>query len=289
MNFKHILSEIEKSDPEVYEKLSDRRQVLKGFGAKVAMVALPFALGSMFKKAYGQTSKPVVDSLNLALEFEYLEYTYYRQGNNTGGLISATDLPGFKAIEAQEKAHIDFLNKTITELGGIPFKPKNYTAPTTVAPYVPAAYDFTKGGTYTPFSDYRTFLILAQIFEDTGLHALQGQMPELLSNNGVLQQAFRLQATEARHAAFVRLVRRLAPINAAETPAPWITNNIPPTIPLQTYYLGEDNVEQNGIVTTTLPNIYYADGVMPKISATAAFDEPFDKTKVLSLIAGFKL
>lgn len=289
MNFKHILSDIEKADPEVYERLSGRREVFKNFGSKVALAALPFAIGAMFNKAYGKTTDAVIDALNLALEFEYLEYTYYRQGTNTGGLIPANDMAGFKAIEAHEKAHVTFLINTIKSLGGVPFTPKNYTHPTTVAPYVPAAYDFTKGGTYTPFSDYKTFLILAQIFEDTGIHALQGQMPALLDNNAILTQAFQLLETEGRHAAYVRHVRRLAPISAPETPTPWISNNIPPTIPLQTYYTGEDNLMQNGINVSGLPNIYYNDGVMPKISATAAFDEPFDKTRVLSLIAPFKV
>jgi hypothetical protein len=289
MNFKHILDEIEKSDPEVYERLSGRRQVFKSFGSKVALATLPFALGSVFKKAYGQTTDGVVNALNLALEFEYLEYTYYRQGNNTGSLIPVNDLPGFKVIEAQEKAHIDFLNTTITTLGGVPFKPNNFTAATTVAPYVPAAYDFNSGGAYTPFSDYKTFLLLAQVFEDAGLHAIQGQMSALLGNNPILTQAFQLQAVEARHAAFVRHIRRIAPINAPEQPAPWINNNIPPTIPLQSYYNGEDRTEQNGINLSAIQNPYYNNGTMPKISITAAFDEPFDKARVLSFIAPFKL
>ncbi len=289
MNFKHILNEIEKTDPEVYEKLSGRREVLKGFGSKVALAALPFAIGSMFKKAYGQTTDAVIDALNLALEFEYLEYTYYRQGNNTGGLIPTTDLPGFKAIEAQEKAHINFLITTITAMGGIPFTPKNYSHPTTVAPYVPAAYDFEMNSTYTPFSDYRTFLILAQVFEDTGVHALQGQIPTLLGNNEVLTQAFQIMEVEARHAAFVRTIRRLAPIDAPETPTPWITNNIPPTIPFQDYYVGEDRVEHDGVISLYSENPNYPSGTSPQVAATAAFDEPYDKAKVLSLIAPFKV
>jgi len=289
MDFKHIITEIEKSDPEVYERLSDRRSVLKNFGSKVALAALPFAIGSLFNKAYGKSTDAVIDALNLALEFEYLEYTYYHQGNNTNSLIPSTDLPGFQVMESHEKKHINFLNTTITAMGGVPFKPKNFGAATTVAPYVPAAYDFTMGGVYTPFSDYKTFLLLAQVFEDTGIHAIGGQMQTLLSNNPVLTQAFQLQSVEARHAAFVRHIRRIAPINAPEEPAPWITNNIAPTIPFQSYYNGEDRLEQNGIVIETFTNSYYNNGQMPKISATAAFDEPFDKAKVLVLIAPFKL
>lgn len=288
MNFKHILSEIEKSDPEVYEKLSGRREALKGFGAKVALATLPLALGSMFKKAYGKTTDAVVDALNLALEFEFMQYTYYRQANNTGGLIPANDANGFKAMELQEKKHVAFLEDTITAMGAVPFKPNNYSSPSTVHPYVPAAYDFSMGGTYTPFSDYPTFLIIAQVLEDTGIHALQGQMATFSGSNPLLVQAYQLQAAEARHAAFIRHIRRIDPINAVEEPAPWITNNIPPTIAFQPYYKGEDNLQQLGITITNLPNIYYNTGTMPKESATAAFDEGYSMEMVKSLIAPFK-
>src|ERR1700748_2808114 len=107
MNFKYILNEIEKADPEVYEKLSGRRHVLKSFGSKVAVAALPLAIGSLFKKAYGKTTDAVTSALNFALKLEYMEYNYYHVANNTGGLISAAELPGFQTIEAQELAHIN--------------------------------------------------------------------------------------------------------------------------------------------------------------------------------------
>lgn len=288
MNFRNILSEIEKTDPEVYERLSTRRNALSSFGSKVAVAALPLALGAMFKKAYGKTTDAVVDALNVALEFEYLEYTYYRQGNNTTSLIPSTDAPGFKVIENHEKQHVNFLNATITAMGAVPFTPKNFTDPTTLAPYVPAAYDFTSGGTYHPFADYKTFLLLAQVFEDTGIRAIAGQMPALSTNNELLIQAFQLQAAEARHSAFIRHVRRIAPILAPEEPAPWINNNIPPTIPFQPAYVGEDRVEQEGVVILSLPNSFSDNGSIPQISATAAFDEPLDKDKVMAIIKPYK-
>ena len=288
MNFRNILSEIEKTDPEVYERLSTRRHALSSFGSKVAVAALPLALGAMFKKAYGKTTDAVVDALNVALEFEYLEYTYYRQGNNTTSLIPSTDASGFKVIENHEKQHVNFLNATITAMGAVPFTPKNFTDPTTVAPYVPAAYDFTSAGTYHPFADYKTFLLLAQVFEDTGIRAIAGQMPALSTNNELLIQAFQLQAAEARHSAFIRHVRRIVPILAPEEPAPWINNNIPPTIPFQPVYVGEDRVEQEGVVILSLPNSFSDSGAIPQISATAAFDEPLDKDKVMAIIKPYK-
>lgn len=288
MNFRNILSEIEKTDPEVYERLSTRRGALSSFGSKVALAALPLALGSMFKKAYGKNTDAVVDALNLALEFEYFQYTYYRQGNNTTSLIPANDAAGFKVIENHEKQHVNFLNATITAMGAVPFTPKNFTDPTTIAPYVPAAYDFTASGAYQPFADYKTFLLLAQVFEDTGIRAIAGQMPAISPNNELLIQAFQLQAAEARHSAFIRRIRRIAPILAPEEPAPWINNNIPPTIPFQPVYLSEDNVEHEGVVVLNLPNNFSTDGKIPQISATAAFDEVLAKDKALAIIKPYK-
>ena len=300
MNFKNILREIEKSDPEVYERLSGRRQVLKSFGSKVAVAALPLAIGSLFKKAYGKTADAngVISALNLALEMEYFEYNFYHTANSLPDLIppssaypSGNDKAGFLAIEAQEKAHILLLNGVITTLGGVPFTPKYYSAAAVNPLYVPSAYDFTAGGLYSAvFNDYPTFLIMAQVFEDTGIHAYQGQIPSLWSNASVLGQAFQIQSTEGRHAAHVRLIRRQAPISAPENPAPWISNNIPPTIALQNYYLGEDNTQQiGGIDISTLKDAYSSTGTVPLLSATAAFDEGMDMPAILSLIQPFLL
>ena len=297
MNLRNILSEIEKVDADVFEQQSDRRNVLKNFGSKLALAAVPFAASALFSKASAQTAAakttapdPVVVALNVILEQKYLAYAFFRHGNNTGSLIPAADLAGFQAIEAHGKAQINFLNVTITNLGGVPFKPNHYTDPTTTAPYVPAAYDFTAHGTYpNVFTTYESFLIIGQLIEDTGVHAIKGQIAALMANMDVLVNIFGLQATEARHAAFVRLVRRLNPGLSPEYPAPWITNNIPPTIPTRNYYDGEDNVEHKSIIITTLPDQYAAGGVVPQISATAAFDEGYPTATIMTLMAPFKL
>ena len=300
MNFSNILSQIEKADPEVYEKLSGRRHVLKSFTSKVAIAALPFAIGSLFKKAYGQTTSAVTDALNFALELEYLEYNFYHTANNTGALIpgsagvAGNDLAGFQTIEAQERQHILFLQNTILQLGGTPYTPKNYNAAASNPLYVPTAYDFTASGTYPVFSSYTTFLIIAQLLEDTGVHAIKGQLAAFLGNATLFIQGMELQSTEARHAAHVRLIRRLlGTALAPDYPAPWINNNIPPagTPPdqFQAYYLNEDNVLQNGIKITGLPDAYSSTATVPQLSATAAFDEAYDKTTVTNLIKAFML
>jgi hypothetical protein len=288
MDIRNILQDIEKADPEVYERLSPRRHVLKSFGAKVAVAALPLAIGSLFKKAYGKTTDAVVDALNFALELEYFEYTFYRTATNTGALIPAGDLPGFQTVQAHELAHVKFLINTITSLGGTPFTPNHFSDPTTEGYYVPAAYDFTQGGAYHTFDNYASFLIVASIFEDTVIRAYNGQI-STFAGSALFTQVQQILATEGRHASFVRLIRRNPPISAQETPAPWINNNIPPTAALQPFYLGEDNTIQKNINITLLPGVTGATGTIPQMSATAAFDEPETKTTVLNLLAPFIL
>ena len=294
MDLKNILQEIEKADPEVYEKLSGRRDILKSFGSKVAVVALPFALGSLFKKAYGKTTDTVVATLNFLLELEYLEYNFYHTAMSTGSnsttyLIPQADRAGFQMVEDQERAHINFLRTTLDNMGAVPFTPKNYTGdPVTGNPYSPSAYDFTANGTFPVYTSYASFLQVAEALEDTGIRAYQGQLSNLLANtNGIMTQVMQINSVEARHASFVRLLRRfynLAPYDQAVKP--WITNNIPASIPLQANYLGEDNTIQKGQDITTIEGV---SGNIPMTAATEAFDEPIDKATATSLIARFKL
>ena len=69
MNLQNIINEIEKVDPEVYERFDSRRQAMKNFAnlsGKIALAAVPMAVASMFNKAYGQTPGDVNAVLNFA-------------------------------------------------------------------------------------------------------------------------------------------------------------------------------------------------------------------------------
>jgi hypothetical protein len=292
MNIINILKEVERTDPEVFDRLSGRRDMLKGFGTKVAAAALPLAFGSLMQKAYAKTNAlgTVLDVLNFALEQEYIAYNFYHSAMSTGSnstvfLIPEADRPGFQAIEDQEKSHVNFLRQAIDAMGKVPFTPKYYTVdPVTGNPYTPASYDFTAGNKYPVYTDYTMFLKLASAFEDSGVRAYLGQMalPELLADNATLSQVMQITTVEARHAAYVRLLRRS--IGAIDYPKPWITNNIPPDIFLQPFYLREENAMQQDVDITSIEGV---NGSLANDAASEAFDEPLEKPEVIALMMPF--
>jgi len=274
MNILNILEEIEKVDGEVYERLSPRRAAMKqfyGMGSKVAMAAVPLALGSMFKKAYGQSTSTVVDVLNFALTLEYLEYYFYQTGAATSGLIPAgTPAVGaINTIRDHELAHVNLLKGAITASGGTPVS------------FVATQFDYTAKGTFpTVFSNYPIFLAVAQAFEDTGVRAYKGQAPALMGSPSVLQTALQIHSVEARHASHIRQMRKAPAGGGVTALKPWITGANDSGVPqVDAVYKGEDNVTQLGINITSLGFSVNA--------STEAFDEFLVKADVLAIASLF--
>jgi rubrerythrin len=220
MNISSILHEIENTDTEDYQKLSDRRQLLKNLGAKMASAVLPLSLTSFVNHAQNPAVS-VVDALNLALELEYFEYAFYRTANNTPGLIPESDIAGFKVIESHEKSHVGYLTKTIASIGGVPFKP-NGLSHIADSYYVPSAYDFTRGGVHMVFNDYSTFLMTSQAIEDAGIRAYS-VIFESLAGHPVYAQIQRIATAEGRHAAHSRMLRQ--DMRVPNVPAEWLSND----------------------------------------------------------------
>jgi hypothetical protein len=281
MNLQNILTEIEKTDPEVYDRVDTRRNAMKSFAktsGKIALAAIPFALGSMFQKAYSSPTAPtdiIFDTLNFALTLEYLEANFYIKAVASGIIPTGDALTSLTVIRDHENEHVNFLKTAISAAGGTPV---SFTA---------ASFDFTAKGTFpNVFSDYGTLLAVAQTFEDTGVRAYKGQAPNLISNNDYLTAALQIHSVEARHAAHLREMRKMANllVPAGVDVKPWITLNQSGigTSAVQASYNGEENVTQAGVMITNIggQNISAA-------AASEAFDEPLTKDQVTAIVTPF--
>ncbi len=267
MNLQNIFNEIEKKDPEIYERLDNRRNIMrrfKNFGGRLSLAAVPVALGGMLNKAYGQTPATIVDILNFVLKLEYLESEYYTIATGTPGLIDPSETTSFNIMKQQEDGHVAFITSAITSLGG--------------TPDLTPEFDFTAGGTYKVFEKYESFLGVSQLFEDTCVRAYKGQVNGLLSNNEVLTAALQIHSVEARHAAHVRKIRRT--ISGSNTEKPWISGNSTNLKQAQATYDGEENTIQVGIDVETFRN------TNTRI-ATESFDEPLTMDEVEAIIKPF--
>ncbi|WP_439881417.1 ferritin-like domain-containing protein [Pontibacter sp. MBLB2868] len=264
MNIFRIIQDIEKVDNEVYDRLSSRRKAFGDFGKfgkKVAMAAVPIAMGTMFKKAYGQSSGSIADVLNFALTLEYLESEFYMQGLNASGLNFGDTRTFFTQVRDNEVAHVNFLKTALQSLGATPVSKPNF--------------DFTAGGNFPDWNtNFQTFLALSQAFEDTGVRAYKGQAGNLVSNSDVLTAALKIHAVEARHAAVVRRIRGLKG---------WITldeRGAGMPAATQAVYNGEAETMQLGVNVPSVSSIS-AENV------SEAFDEPLSKQAVLDIAGLF--
>lgn len=276
MNLFNILQEIEQVDGEVYDRLSVRRKAMRqfaGFGRKVALASLPFALGSMFKKAYAQNSTANIEGvLQFALTLEYLEAEFYSLAIAAPALIPAGPaLTAITTIRDHENQHVAFLKTTIESLD--------------VKPIDKPTFDFSggKGSKTGPFADvflnYDTFLAVAQTFEDTGVRAYKGQTSELLRVKDVLTAALNIHSVEARHAAHIRQMRKARGANVK----PWITGSDSGIgAAVEASYKGEENEVQGGIKIVDIN-----EKGITVMAATEAFDEPLTKSEVLAIVAPF--
>lgn len=276
MNLQNIFNEIEKQNSEIYERLDDRRQVMQRFkkiGGRLALTAIPVALGGMLNKAYSQAPASIIDILNFALTLEYLESEFYTKAVATSGLIEVSEQSSFTIIRNHESEHVAFLTAAIKASGGTPI-----TKPT---------FDFTAGGAFPDVfatKNYPVFLALSQTFEDTGVRAYKGQAAGLISNNDVLTAALQIHSVEARHASHIRKVRR----KAGASLKPWITEKSTGGIgaAVQATYNGEENTNQGGVNIAGLKRLTGSVSTSTDI-ATEAFDEPLTMAQVLAIAKPF--
>ncbi|MDB5201054.1 MAG: dessication-associated protein [Ferruginibacter sp.] len=295
MNMLNIISEIEKRDPEVFEKISPRRKAMKefaNFGGKVALASIPFALGSMFKKAYGGPTDAITDVLQFALTLEYLEAEYYTTALAAPGLtatLTGAARGAIQTISAHETAHVAALKATLQALGTTPVAKPTFDFSAGSGPGGPGLGNGPLSGANSPFVNYAVFLAVAQTFEDTGVRAYKGQAGNLITNNDVLTAALQIHSVEARHASHIRQMRRATglAVPAGVTVKPWITLNqsgvaAPFDAYVQSSYNGEEVTSQANVnIMTVGGNTFSA------AAASEAFDEPLTKAEVLAIVDGF--
>lgn len=274
MNLNTVFGELEKVDPEVYDRLNTRRSAMRRFAnlsGKMALAAVPLAIGSMFKQAYAgnnSTTETVIQVLQYALTLEYLEAAFYVKGLAEAPIPPGASRTAIQTISNHETLHVAFLRTAITSLGAQPGTSPNF--------------DFTAKGTFpTVFSDYNTFLAVAQTFEDTGVRAYKGRAAELVKGGDLLTAALNIHSVEARHASHIRQMRR------ALTPSvdvkPWITNEISGVgAAVNASYAGEANTMQATIQIVSINSM-----AITVEDATEAFDEGLTRDQVLAIVTPF--
>jgi hypothetical protein len=213
-------------DPELVERLVDRKTEIdqgtparSGIATALAIGSVPIALAALSRDAFGQSAlDPAIKAvLDFALALEIFENEFYKAvlgtsssaaQNNAFATVrtAAAAVPGAVAtltqIQKHEAAHV----ATLQSLGAT--NGFNLSA---------TSFDFTGnrsasgGGPFAKATTDLAFLLeVAQGAEDTGVRAYKGQAGNLMSNSAILEGALRIHSVEARHAARIRRMRRVA-------------------------------------------------------------------------------
>ena len=170
-------------------------------GSVSPMLALE-ALNTRWAMAQTADFSSDIDVLNYALTLEYLEATFYKQGQ-AANLLTGTEKDYLDTIASDEQDHVDAITATIKKLGGTPV----------AAPMV----NFGNA-----FSSRDTYLTTSHTFENVGVGAYLGAAG-FIKNKDVLAAAASIFGVEARHAALVGNLLNLPPeggvyMGAFETP-----------------------------------------------------------------------
>ena len=275
MNFFQIIDQLAEVDPDALGRLDSRRAVfgsLGTFAKRSALAATPVLLASYFQKAYAGTSAgDPIEVFNYALTLELLEKDFYDK--MIASPVFAAQPPlvqaSIRQIQKHEASHVGLLQTVIRGISGTPV--------TGVA---------FKTTTFATLATFAAQLNVAQLLEDTGVRAYKGRAGDLqgiadVTIAGVgtinpLQAGLQIHSVEARHAAYIRVLR-------GQTP--WISGS--GDLDREANYGGsipESTTTQAGV------NLIAANSITPATTysardAQASFDEILTKTEVLALVA----
>ena len=173
---------------------ADRADFLRkaAFGG-AAVLGAGGLLGMLPSVASAATPASDVAILNFALTLEYLEAEFYAGARANAGIFKGDTRNFVDVVARHEATHVAFLRKA---LGSAAVKkPK---------------FDF-KG---TNNTNQATFEKTAQLLEDTGVAAYLGQAGNI-KTKAILAAAGSILTVEARHAAWMRVIRQVAPAPVA--------------------------------------------------------------------------
>lgn len=287
MSLLHLLADWADNSSDAAAPASRRAALaeLSRFSARALAAALPLGLGTALPAQAG--TRTILDVLQLAVQLERLqEALYTRALAATPSLFPAADAtlrPSFEAMLRHQQQHVATLSNAITASGGA----------------VPAAprYDLTgsRNGAQAAvfpavFSNFDEFLRVAQLLEDVTVRAYKAQVETLAPDNYILQTALQMHATEARHAARVRLIRR----QRGATVKPWPSPTDAPLTaagPTDVAYEGENALDQRlpnfqSVPFRLLPIGYPGTNVLTQ-GVPEAFDEPLANARVEALLGVF--
>jgi Ferritin-like domain len=162
--------------------MSQHRDLVHGELDEVSEQVALDALNNRFALAKPADFASDVDVLNFALTLEYLEATFYEQGN-ARNLLSGQAKQYLTQIQKDEEAHVKLVMQAIKQLGGTPVaKPK-----------------VNLDGV---FASKDSYLTTSFTFENVGVGAYLGAAG-YIKNPAILQAAASIFGIEARHAAIV--------------------------------------------------------------------------------------
>ena len=310
-------------DPELTARLVTRREAIaRGAAASstvmagLAMASVPVALAALSTEAFGQGTTLPADIkavLDFALALEIFEAEFYSAVLGVSGSaaqnaafatvragVTGAALATLQQIRKHEVAHVAFL------------KAAGATSTLTAADF-----DFTGGrgsgtGPFAPAKTDLAFLLtVAQGAEDTGVRAYKGQAGNLIGNNDathntVLEAALRIHSVEARHAARIRRIRRLAAgagatvrlsgtirggaaaaAGATGTPSAAVVSAFDKIYGGATPESTTTHVVFNGTAEASINVATLANIVGGSDAVTEAFDEPLTRAEVVAIVQPF--
>ena len=148
-------------------------------------------VGPFVREALAQGGGGDAEILNFALTLEYLEAAFYTQALKEVGGLSGEVKELATTLRDNETEHVAALKTAIEGAGAKPVK----------APGV----DFGNA-----FANQKSFLKLAETFEETGVSAYNGAGP-MIKSKEILAAAGSIVQVEARHAAAIRMLNGKLP------------------------------------------------------------------------------